>query len=326
MDLQGWPHAESPFHAGEQAAQQRAGSREKMEAAGRRVVRPAMPEQHRLFFAQLPFVVVGAVDAADMPWATVLSGAPGFMQAPDPGHLRIAARPLADDPLAHALGAGADIGLLGIELHTRRRNRMNGRIAAEDENGLTVAVEQSFGNCPRYIQLRHWREAGADESGTAAVWHGDALDTGAVEALRAADTIFIATHHHDAASGHSGGADVSHRGGKPGFVRVDGARTVTFPDFNGNNYFNTVGNLVANPRAGLLVPDFERGGLLHLSGHSEIVWEGPEVERFDGAERLVRLHVERVVRRSGVLPLRWQFEAMSPWVAQTGSWEAAAEH
>ncbi|MGT2494723.1 hypothetical protein ACU4GD_40630 [Cupriavidus basilensis] len=128
-----------------------------MEAAGRRVVRPAMPEQHRLFFAQLPFVVVGAVDAADMPWATVLSGAPGFMQAPDPGHLRIAARPLADDPLAHALGAGADIGLLGIELHTRRRNRMNGRIAAEDENGLTVAVEQSFGNCPRYIQLRHWR-------------------------------------------------------------------------------------------------------------------------------------------------------------------------
>jgi predicted pyridoxine 5'-phosphate oxidase superfamily flavin-nucleotide-binding protein len=324
MDLQAWPHAESPFHAGEQAAQQRAGSREQMEVAGRRVVRPAMPAQHRQFFAQLPFVVVGAVDAAGMPWATVLAGAPGLMGSPDPGHLRIAARPLAGDPLADALRAGADIGLLGIELHTRRRNRMNGRLVAVDETGLTVAVAQSFGNCPRYIQLRHWREASPDEIGVAPAWRGDALDAEATHALRAADTIFIATHHRDAGSVHSGGADVSHRGGKPGFIRVDGPRTLTFPDFNGNNYFNTIGNLVANPRAGLLVPDFERGSLLHLSGHSEIVWQGPEVDAFDGAERLVRLHVERVVRRPGVLPLRWQFEAMSPWLAQTGGWGTAA--
>ncbi|MDF3833576.1 pyridoxamine 5'-phosphate oxidase family protein [Cupriavidus basilensis] len=326
MDLQPWPHAESPFHAGEQAAQQRAGKREQMEAAGRRVVRPAMPEHHRLFFAQLPFVLVGAVDGEGMPWATMLSGAPGFMQAPDPGHLHIGGHVLAGDPLADALHPGADIGLLGIELHTRRRNRMNGRLLAADEAGMTVAVTQSFGNCPRYIQLRHWREAGADEMAGSPAWYGDALDTGAADALRAADTIFIATHHRDAASAHSGGADVSHRGGKAGFVRVDDARTLTFPDFNGNNYFNTIGNLVANPRAGLLVPDFERGGLLQLSGRGEIVWSGAEVAGFAGAERLVRLHVERVVRRPGVVPLRWRFEAMSPALAQTGGWDASAGH
>ena len=70
--------------------------------------------------------------------------------------------------------------------------------------------------------------------------------------------------------------DVSHRGGKPGFVRVGDDGTLTIPDFVGNFLFNTLGNLLLNPRAGLVIADFGTGDMLFLSGVTEIVWSGPE--------------------------------------------------
>lgn len=322
MELPGWPHPGSPFHVGERLAQQRMGKLAQMETAGRRVVRGEMPEQHRTFFAQLPFMLMGALDGDGVPWATVLTGAPGFAHAPDPHRLRIDARLAADDPLAGALATGADIGLLGIELHTRRRNRMNGTIAALDAQGMTVDVRQSFGNCPRYIQLRELETVATETDPPAPVWESDRLDDAGVALMGDTDTIFIASHYQDASQPYSGGADVSHRGGKPGFVRVDDGRTLTFPDFNGNAYFNTIGNLVANPRAGLLVIDFRTGTLLHVAARAEIVWDGPEVAVYQGAERLVRLHIERVVRRPAAMPLRGTFVGMSPVLERTGDWPA----
>jgi len=320
-DLRGWPHAGSPFHSGERAAQLRAGKHELIEAAGQRAVRGHMPEQHRQFFAQLPFLLLGALDADGRPWATMLAGTPGFAQALDPYHLHLGAGLLPDDPLAGALNVGSEVGLLGIELHTRRRNRVNGVLEAVGPEGMEVAVSQSFGNCPRYIQLREVRAAAP--SGQAA-WRGSRLDDAARALLQRADTFFIATHHVDADAPRTGGADVSHRGGKPGFIRVDGEGTLTFPDFNGNAYFNTIGNLLANPQAGLLVPDFDDGTLLHLGGRTEVIWEGPELSAFAGAERLVRVHVDRVVRRPGALPLRWRFQGWSPVLERTGEWPAPA--
>ncbi|CAG9169632.1 pyridoxamine 5'-phosphate oxidase family protein [Cupriavidus respiraculi] len=320
MDLPGWPHRSSPFHAGERLAQERAGKRELMESAGRRVVRAEMPEQHRTFFAQLPFMVMGALDRQGTPWATVLSGAPRFAHAPDPRRLRIDAHLRADDPLAGAMAAGADIGLLGIELHTRRRNRLNGTIAALDASGMTVEVRQSFGNCPRYIQLRDLEPVASGTGTRASVWQSDQLDDAGAAMIGEADTLFIATHYQDASEPDAAGADVSHRGGKPGFVRVDDSRTLTFPDFNGNAYFNTIGNLVVNPRAGLLAIDFRSGTLLHVAARAEVIWEGPEVALYRGAERLVRLHIERVIRRPGAMPLRATFVGMSPVLERTGDW------
>ena len=322
MELPVRPHRASPFHAGELAAQERAGVREQMDAGGRRMIRAEMPEQHRTFFGQLPFVVAGAVDGTGLPWATLLTGEPGFAWSPDPAHLRIDALPKAGDPLVQSLEEGRRIGLLGIELPTRRRNRMNGTIALRDDGGITVAVEQSFGNCPRYIQLRDLDPARSSEPSTVA-WHGRELDAAAVALLRRADTLFIASHYQ-AKPGEDGGegegVDVSHRGGRPGFIRVDDPRTLTFPDFNGNKLFNTIGNLLVNPRAGILVPDFGNGSLLHVSGNAEVIWEGDEIEAFAGAERLVRVHVASVVRRERALPWRWQLREYSPWLANTGSW------
>ncbi|MES3002526.1 MAG: pyridoxamine 5'-phosphate oxidase family protein [Pseudomonadota bacterium] len=305
--------AGDPFHEGEMALQTQAGVRERLAQFGGRVIRDFMPDQHREFFEQLPFLVVGSLDAAGQPWASVVAGAPGFMRSPDDRHLVVFARPVERDPLATALAPGAHLGMLGIEPHTRRRNRLNGRVTESDARGFVVEVVQSFGNCPRYIQARqpefiaHPRVAGPREG-------LESLDERAVEWIHAADTFFIATAHPDAAQGdgeRSHGVDVSHRGGRPGFVRVEGD-VLTLPDYNGNFYFNTLGNLLVNPRCGLLFIDFDTGGVLQVAGRAEIVTEVDRVREFQGAERLVRIQVTGAWRTRNALPLRWGAAEMSP--------------
>src|ERR1700730_18562619 len=141
---------DSPFNPDELAAQALAGGGPR----GGSGIRDFMPEQHRHFFAQLPYLFIGAIDAAGWPLATLLIGHPGFVQSPDPVTLHIAALPDAGDPAAEALEADRDIGILGIDFSTRRRNRVNGRILSREAGGIAVTVNQSFGNCPQYIQQR----------------------------------------------------------------------------------------------------------------------------------------------------------------------------
>jgi len=311
-----------PWHAGERAVQARLGVRGQMEKIGPLVLRPTMPEQHRGFFTQLPFVIAGSVDAAGQPWASVLASPPGFIASPDPQHLLIHAAPLAGDPLAGTLRPGAAIGLLGIEPHTRRRNRMNGVVEQVQAQAFTVRVSQSFGNCPKYIQARApvYVDEQPDQAGT--LHRGTALDGAAVRMVRNADTFFIATAYPDAGEGSSRahGVDVSHRGGKRGFVRVGSDGTLTVPDFVGNYFFNTLGNLQVNPRAGLLFIDFENGDLLYLAVEAQIIWDGPEVAAFEGAKRLLRFTVREMLRTEAALPLRWGAAAQSPFLDATGAW------
>ena len=310
------------FHAGERAMQQRAGVRERMAEIGPRVIRGYMPEQHRQFFTQLPFLIAGAIDATGQPWASVLAGPAGFIDSPDPVQLTVHARPLAHDALSDALADGAAIGLLGIEPHTRRRNRMNGVVHGSGTQGFSVQVAQSFGNCPQYIQARKPEFVGKTAAAQPPVL-ADALDDDAVALIRAADTFYIATAHPEAGDGHPSrahGVDVSHRGGKPGFVRVDGRTTLTAPDFLGNFFFNTLGNLALEPRCGLLFVDFESGDVLQVAARGEVVWHGAEVDAFQGAQRLLRLHVTAVRRLPAALPLRWSAATPSPLLARTGDW------
>lgn len=313
----------SPWHEGERAMQTRAGVRERMQAFGARVIRDHMPDQHRDFFAQLPFLVAGSVDAASQPWASVLAAPPGFAHSPDPHRLRVDARPADEDPLAASLAPGASIGLLGIEPHTRRRNRMNGMVERIDAAGFSVEVKQSFGNCPKYIQARE--PVFVDATGPiAAPRRADRLDAAARRLIVEADTFFIATSHPSAGrDGAAQGVDVSHRGGRPGFVRVSGEGTLTAPDFVGNSFFNTLGNIAVNPRAGLLFVDFDSGDLLQLAVTAEVVWEGPALAAFEGAERLLRMQVVSVLHRPAALPLRWGRAQLSPYLAATGRWPEA---
>ena len=304
--------------------------RDKVEAAGGRVLRDYMTEQHRSFFAQLPFIVVGSVDAAGRPWASLLAAAPGFVQSPDEHTLVVGARPPAADPLSSSLAVGASLGLLGIELPTRRRNRANGTVVAVDAGGFRMRVEQSFGNCPKYIQRRTPRIVSTGAPATAWTFEaGGGLDPWSRRLIAAADTLFVASYVDLPQGGdkldppHSGErrtVDVSHRGGKPGFVRVGDDGTLTIPDFVGNFLFNTLGNLLLNPRAGVVIADFGSGDMLFLSGTTEIVWDGPEVASFAGAQRLWRLRPVAGFGLRAALPLRAELEEASPSLAGTGGW------
>ncbi|MEC5159640.1 putative pyridoxine 5'-phosphate oxidase superfamily flavin-nucleotide-binding protein [Janthinobacterium sp. CG_S6] len=316
----GSPGALSPFHAGERAVQERLGVRAKLEAHASSFIRAEMPDQHREFFAQLPFVLVGSVDRAGQPWASVLVGRPGFIVAPDPTHLSISARPLFADPLAGALSPGAPLGLLGVEPHTRRRNRANVTVERLTEAGFAARLDQSFGNCPKYIQARQpaLLDAAAGR-GERRVRRGEGLDGDMRRLIGAADTYFIASAFAGDA-GQPAGVDVSHRGGKPGFVRIDDERTLSAPEFSGNFFFNTTGNLMLDPRAGLLFIDFASGDLLYLAVRARIVWDGAEVDAFVGAQRLFRFDIVRAILVENSLPLRWGEAQMSPLLERTGSW------
>ncbi len=305
---------DGPFHAGELAAQALAGVASR--GAG---IRPFMPDQHRIFFGQLPWLFAGVLDHDGWPLATVLAASPGFVESPTPTALSIVALPSRDDPAFASFRPGSPIGLLGLELETRRRNRANGRIEAILENGFAVEIEQSFGNCAKYIQVRNRVQDGREPIASPAEF--SELDTDARALIAGADTLFIASAAtHEA---ETGGVDISHRGGRPGFVRIDGD-TLTIPDFAGNNYFNTFGNLLQEPRASLLFVDFATGTLLQLQGEAEIIWQGPELARLDGTERLWRFHVRRGWRRDHALPLRWSAPEFAPTTLQTGLWTAAA--
>lgn len=302
---------ESLFHQGELAAQALAGV-----ATPNAAIRDYMPDQHREFFSLLAYLPVATVDGDGAPVATLLTGLPGFATSPDPNSLHIGVRPAPLDPAGRFFREGAPIGILGIDLATRRRNRANGSIQTVDRDGMTVAVTQSFGNCPQYIQTRFWRVAEARSQPPEML---TGLDTEIAEMIAAADTFFVATSS-GVDAGRMGGIDTSHRGGRPGFVAVDG-NTLTIPDFRGNRFFNTFGNLLRDPRVALLFPDWTTGSLLHLQGRSEILWN--DTAGLQGAERLWRVSVRGGWRRRGALPLRWAFGEFARQTMHTGTWAAA---
>lgn len=317
-------HKLSAWHDGEKFIQEKLGVLERMDVVGRRVIRDFMPDQHRDFYAQLPFIVAGSVDADGDAWATILEGGPGFLSSPTRTTLDIAARPHPLDPATAGLGEGEPVGLLGIEMHTRRRNRMNG-VVAHSDRGLRVEVDQSFGNCPRYIQLRDHtfaRDPAAPFAGRAV--RMAALDADARCLIEHADALFVASYADRAERRQ---VDVSHRGGKAGFVRIGDDGVLTIPDFDGNLFFNTLGNIVSNGNAGLLFIDFATGDLLQMSGAAAVVFDSPEIAAFQGAERLWTFQPRHIVRRPAGLALRSTLRdgGWSDNSLMTGDWRQAAE-
>lgn len=322
MAIPGWQREDSPFHEGEKVVQTRLGSRDRMETIGRKMIRQFLPEQHRQFYAQLSYFLVGAVDTENNPWTSILVGEPGFISTPNDREIRINAQPLYSDPLVNSLVIGNKIGFLGIELHTRRRNRVNGIIRKIDSQGFSIEVEQSFGNCPKYIQTRQFNLHGFDNAAVKPVYVFTTLDSAKSKMIAKADTFFITTAYLDDVNNATHGVDVSHRGGKPGFIRVD-SDTLTIPDLAGNCIFNTFGNIEVNPHAGLLFIDFEEGNLLYLTGRAEVIWDGDsEISRYAGAERLLKFYLDLGIYVEGSLPLSWSVPELSPFLDETGSWNS----
>ena len=165
--------------------------------------------------------------------------------------------------------------------------RLNGRAGPDGAGGLEIAAREVYANCPKYIHPRVVRLPNAFTA--ARTERTDRFTSEQVAWLSRVDTIFLATRHPDA------GADVSHRGGSPGFVAVPDPGRVLIPDYAGNMMFNTLGNVAADGRAGVLVVDFNSGRTLQLTGRATIHWSREMVAAFAGAERVVELEIEAVV-------------------------------
>jgi ferredoxin-NADP reductase/predicted pyridoxine 5'-phosphate oxidase superfamily flavin-nucleotide-binding protein len=313
-------HRRSPWHDGEKMLQQIVGVSDRMEIFGQKVIRDYMPDQHRDFYHQLPFMIVGTVDGEGWPWATLIEGPQGFVSSLDPRRLTLNVAPDPQDPANPGLQAGHAIGMLGIELHSRRRNRINGVITQASADRMQIAVEHAFGNCPQYIQKRAYTRAAPGSDDKPLRQEYQSLNEQTTRMIRDADTFFIASYveHED----QQRSVDVSHRGGRPGFVKVQGNQ-LTIPDYAGNLHFNTLGNLKLNPRAGLLFVDFTSGDVLQLSGRTELILESPMIAAFEGAERLWTFDVEHVVVRPAAVSIRWAFEELAPTSLMTGTWAEA---
>jgi uncharacterized protein len=293
------------FHEGEQAVQEQAGVAARMARLGSQVIRDEMPEQHRHFFELLPFIVIGSVDERAQPTASLLAAPNGFVSSPDPKTLRVEMLPREDDPLHVNLYPGAPLAVLGIQPHTRRRNRANGRVRERDELGFSLAVAQSFGNCPKYIHPREAVYTGARERSAAVT--SERLEADERALIRRADTFFLASAHPEAQSSRARahGVDVSHRGGPVGFAHFTDDATFIIPDFHGNNFFNTLGNLQLWPAAGLLFIDLASADVLEVEATAQAVSGSHPLAGPDATGRIVRFVVHRTRRFKGASALRF---------------------
>ena len=186
---------------------------------------------------------------------------------------------------------------------------MNGRVAAIDAGSITFRVDQAFGNCPQYIRERGWQRV--DHKPPGQVQRSKLLSSTQRQWIAAADTFFIASGFRGDGHSPAFGMDASHRGGERGFVEVLGDTRLRFPDYAGNNHYNTIGNLVLDPRAGYLFIDFASGSLLQITGKTSIDWDSAELGKFPGARRLLTLEVEEIVELPAAVGLRWQAAAQS---------------
>src|SRR5216683_1623326 len=286
------------FHDGERAVQRRAGVERAAARVGRNIM-SGIPGEYAEFLTSRTFVVLAGCDARGRTRASLLAGRAGFARAVDDRRLLLASRLAATDPLAAALEPpGGSIGILAIEPETRSRVRLNGA-GERTPDGILVEVTEVFGNCRKFIQ-RRLPGHGLDPPRRPQRPTGTGLDAYQAALIRRADTFFIASSHPQR------GADVSHRGGRPGFVEISGgAGTLRFPDYPGNRMFQTLGNIAVDPRVGLLFIDWQTGSAVQLTGRARIVWDKGEVADWPGAERLVEVAIDAVCEQERALPARW---------------------
>ncbi|GAA2716584.1 pyridoxamine 5'-phosphate oxidase family protein [Actinoplanes palleronii] len=306
----------SVFHRGEREAQARAGLTAQATAVSR-LVQPALPDGADDFLAHQSMLAVGAQAGDGRLWASLFVGPRGFVTAPDDVSVQVLARLAAADPVEPMTRRAGKLGLLAIDLETRIRLRMNGT-SAPFPAGFELEIEQSFPNCPKYIQKRTVLSLDeAAEPGPAT--RVPALTEQMSGLVAHADTFFVAS-----ASG-TGDPDVSHRGGNPGFVELLSPTRLRWPDYVGNSMLMTLGNIIENPHTGLLFVDWATGTTLQLTGRATVRWpDGTGVT--DSGPRAVEFELDEAVLLPRSLPAHWSAPTLSrfnpPLPAPTPSFPA----
>jgi uncharacterized protein len=298
------------FHPGELEIQQRAGVRAMADEVGESIL-DSVSDKVADFLQRRRFAVLGSVDTSHSAWASVVTGEPGFISVPNPRTVVLEGVPPSGDPLAENLLSESHAALLAIDLLNPRRVRVNGRAVIKDRT-IYIDTAQVYGNCRRYIQERIILGARTKGSQNIEVTRSTYLSPVQCDQIARADTFFIATEHPDS------GADVSHKGGNPGFVQVVDAGHLAIPDYNGNSMFNTLGNVAVNPKAGLLFINFESGRTLQISGVAAIDWSSVRIRSFSGAERVLDFEIQKVIDNSQGFPLTVKFRQRSRYNPQPG--------
>lgn len=299
---------DNPYHEGELAIQTMASERTNADRNGRAIADSIMPGALK-FIAQQPMLVLASVDPDGNVWSSLLTGPQGFAQAPDQRTVQLdlsEARSHDRDPLWDNIEHHPNVGMLAIDLATRRRLRINGRINPQGATAYELQVSEAYPNCPQYIQRRHLNDSiGRDDQDTNAfaVLEGHTLTADQRRWIESADTFFVASVHPER------GADASHRGGHTGFVRVLDDRTLRVPDYAGNSMFNTLGNFRVNPQAGLLFVDFDGSRTLQLTGQATIRFdlEDDPAGPTGGTGRYWDFAAEKWIEAPMAYPLRAEF-------------------
>jgi predicted pyridoxine 5'-phosphate oxidase superfamily flavin-nucleotide-binding protein len=291
------------FHSGEIAVQERAGVRDIAQDVGEGIA-DHLPLGASEFLERRQMAVLGTVDSHGSVWASVVTGDPGFIETVDDRTLRITTHTTSSDPLVRNLASEGHIALFAPDFVSSRRVRVNGRCVIRN-GAIYLTTDEVYGNCRRYLQERIFigkRETqAAEKKGSVAI----TLSAVQQQQISHADTFFIATDNPER------GADVSHKGGNPGFVRVRDEKRIAFPDYNGNRMFNTLGNVTVNPRAGLLFIDFDSGRILQITGRATIDWSPDRVRTFPGAERVIDFEIEQIIDTPAGFPLVAKFRQFS---------------
>ena len=292
----------SVWHSGELAVRRRAAAEELSEAG----IRSSIPEGLARFLAVQRVAAFGSVDGEAKLWASLRLGQPGFIRAVDSATVQTVPLAVDGDPLLENLRARPGIGMVIIDFATRRRVRINGEAEVLADGGLRIHTRQVYGNCPQYIQIRVTEDSPGRVSPTAFISRTMELSSDQQRRIGLADTFFIATAHPES------GVDASHRGGNPGFIKVESSRRLRIPDYSGNHMFNTLGNISVNPAVGLVFPDFEHGRTLQLSGRATIDWQ-PDREQLPGAERALVFETEDVIEIEQPALRTYEFKSYSPF-------------
>jgi len=298
------------FHDGEIAVQVRAGERA---VAERResMLRDRLNDAAGAFVASQGTVAVGAAAPDGTLWASLWCGAKGFARTNEAGDrldIRHALGDAAADPVRSIVSAGEPLGVLVIDLETRRRLRINGVVDRSDAASLEMRIREAFGNCPKYIQKRVRVEGTVAREASAHVEQGSIFDDERRGFIARTDTLFVSSVHPER------GVDVSHRGGHPGFVRSVDDRTLRIPDYSGNSMFQTLGNLEVDTRAGIAFIDFERHRALSATGRavSSFGIEDP-AHPTGGTGRYWSFTVDRWIEFSLPLSMTWKLVERSPF-------------
>ena len=302
---------EHPYHEGELQVQARVGALDDG-AMNARVIQDSIIKGALRFLKQLPMAVFGSLDQEKNVWASVFIGTPGFIQAEDDRTVTFdlsRMMPNPDDPFWENIHTNSQVGMLAIELASRRRLRINGHITRVSDTVLQLHVEESYPNCPKYIQRRHIPDSPTGVAQAAfSSDQGEGLGSPQSTIVTDADTFFVASVHPER------GVDASHRGGRSGFVTILDARTLRIPDYVGNSMFNTLGNFTANPRTGLIFLDFESGRTLQVIGRPEILYDMEDLpDETGGTKRYWLLHIDRWLEITHAPKLNWEFLDASPY-------------